>query len=56
MEFTFHNSYVILELVPRTVLSVQSSAADAKAIQTRLRWSYFEVIATNIIRLTSQSG
>jgi hypothetical protein len=35
---------------------LQISAADAKATQTRLRCSYVEVIATNIIRSPSQSS
>jgi hypothetical protein len=33
-------------------MSAQSSATEARAIQTRLRCSYVEVIATNMLRLS----
>ena len=55
MEFIFHNSHVILDLLPRTFLfSWQGTGPDAKAAQTRLRCSY--VIAAKIPRSLSHYG
>ncbi len=57
MEFTFHNSYVTIQLLPSTVIfCTESSAADTKAIQTRPRCSQVEDIASKILLSSSQSG
>ena len=48
IQFTFYNSYVILELVPSTVIFWTEL--------TFLRNNYSNVIATKVIRSSSQSG
>jgi len=56
MEFTFYNSYVILELVPSTLIFWTDLNCWRKSYSNKLRCSCVEVIATKMLRSSSQSG
>ena len=56
MKITFPNWYVILALVPNTVIFWTNSMAAAPATQQRQRCSQVDVIATNIIWSSPRNG